>query len=137
MHKISKEQMRALDGSIEKWNQIRNRQEVDRGRSNCPLCQLYNNSKQYEQCKRCVVYLDTGARFCEKSPYEAWLNHYKLFHSNTTTIKYGRKSECPECDILANDEYEFLKDLKTRCEVSTYKSIIEPFIIFIRNIIYI
>lgn len=128
MYKISKKQMKALNGSIEKWDQIRNRQGIDAGASNCPLCQLYNKSGQ---CKQCVIYLETGKYFCRGSPYQEWVTHHTHFHSANRVRK---ASECLECDKLANDEYEFLKDLKTRCVVTWWKSYISPIIRKIYNI---
>lgn len=128
MYKISKKQMKALDGSIEKWDQIRNRQDIDKGQNNCPLCRLYNRGKS---CKQCVIYLETGKRFCDGTPYQEWITHHKLCHPEN---KVQKANKCTECNRLANAEYEFLKELKTRCVVTWWKSYISPIIREIYNI---
>ena len=135
MHKISKKQMRALNGSIEKWNLIRNQHGFDQGRTNCPLCQLNIADRQ---CEQCIIYLETGKYFCRETPYEAWIGHHRKYHRNFhLSHKIYKSCECPECNILANDEYEFLKELKTRCVVTWWKTYIDQIIVFIRNIICI
>lgn len=134
MYKISKEQMQALDGSIEKWDQICNQNGIDNGRNDCSLCQIDNTNRR---CEQCIIYLDTGGRFCEKSPYEAWVDHHTQFHSNYMITRVRKSCECPECYILANEEYEYLKDLKTRCVVAWWKTYTNPIMAFIYNIIYI
>ena len=135
MYKISKEQMRALDGSIEKWNLICNQHGLDQGRTNYPLCQLNIADRQ---CEQCIVYLETGEHFCRETPYEVWIKHHRKHHRNFhLSHKIYKSCECPECNILANDEYKFLKDLKTRCVVTWWKTYTDPIIVFIRNIICI
>lgn len=132
MHKISKEQMGAIKGSIEKWDKIRKRDAIDNGRKDCPLCQLYNIG-EHKGCSQCIIYLDTGERFCEGSPYKAWVDHHKQFHPISIVSRVRKYCECSECDELANAEYEFLKDLKTRCTVTWWKSCTSPIIRAIQN----
>ena len=120
--------MRALDGSIEKWRKVAYENGIDNANNNCPLCQFN------KMCDNCIVKHEVGNKHCHNTPYQVWISHHNNEHS-----KYyePRKCECTQCTEIAIGEYNFLSDLKLKCEVSTYKSILEPFAMFVRNIIYI
>lgn len=90
----------ALEGSIEKWEKIINKEGVDY--NNCPLCE--------EDCNSCVVHKVVGQRGCNNTPYEAWKTHHNQAHPNHPRI--DRKVLCPVCEALATAEYEFLKSLR-------------------------
>ena len=127
MYRISQNQMRALDGSIEKWRKVAYENGTDDANNNCPLCQFNM------MCNNCIINRVTGSKHCKDTPYIDWGKH----HSNEHCIYSSRKCTCEQCTELAIEEYNFLSNIKLKCEVSTYKSILEPFAMFIRNIIYI
>lgn len=128
MYKISHNQMKALDDSIEKWREIAYENGVDYANKNCSLCQFN------KMCDNCIVKHETGNKHCEDTPYVVWTKHHENKHCHYYS---PRKSECEECTEIAIEEYNFLIDLKSKCEVSKYKSILEPIAMFIRNLIYI
>lgn len=128
MHKISHNQMKALDDSIEKWREIAYENGVDYANKNCSLCQLN------KVCDNCIIQHEIGNKHCHNTPYQVWTNHHVSEHYK---VYAPRKCECEQCTEIAIEEYNFLVNLKSKCEVDICKSIIEPIIIFIRNIIYI
>lgn len=69
--------LRALRGSIRKWQSIVDGTGPDNGSNNCPLCQRYLAT----ECKSCPVALRVGNTNCRGTPYSAWLR-----------VKYGDDS---------------------------------------------
>ena len=128
MHKISQNQMKALEGSIEKWRKVAYDNGFDNDMADCPLCQFN------EMCINCIIKHETGCKHCNNTPYQKWTRHYRNKHCG---IYSNHECICKQCTEIAIEEYNFLVDLKSKCEVSTYKSILEPFIMFIHNLIYI
>jgi len=62
----------ALQGSIQKWQNIVDGTGKDEGPENCPLCQLFYTPQTLYDCEGCPVREKTGKRYCEGSPYQAW-----------------------------------------------------------------
>lgn len=58
--------LKALKGSIRKWEQIRDGLIQDEGVRNCPLCKLFHHI----DCLGCPVQQRTGHMRCAGSPYE-------------------------------------------------------------------
>lgn len=84
--------LKALNGSIEKWQNIVAKTDRDLGVKNCPLCQLfYVGRSQKDECNGCPVAESTGKTGCEGSPY--------MQHCITPTIQ------------CAKAELKFLKSL--------------------------
>ena len=97
---MNKKTLKALRGSIEKWEKIVAKEGVDRYSNNCPLCQTCG------ECDGCPVALKTELPGCSGSPYEEWDVHLDEEHHNM-----ARKVHCPTCEVLARKEVEFLKSL--------------------------
>lgn len=63
----------ALRGSIVKWRAIVDGTGIDKGQSNCPLCQMfYEQDGQKKVCVGCPVMESTGQNVCQGSPYDDW-----------------------------------------------------------------
>lgn len=58
--------LKALRGSIRKWQKIVAGTGKDQGPDNCPLCELFWNNKK---CDGCPVAAKTGRGLCAGSPY--------------------------------------------------------------------
>lgn len=67
--------LKALKGSIAKWEAILAGTGEDDGPDNCPLCQLFNTPQTKDDfCKGCPVREATSQRFCHGTPYEDYLD---------------------------------------------------------------
>jgi len=97
----------ALAASALKWMDIIDMAgfAVDAGQDNCPLCSLYREGG----CARCPVFLQTGKKLCEGTPYHDWWTHHWLEHNQWHDLTLH--PECPECRILAYNELNFLLSL--------------------------
>lgn len=63
--------LKALQGSIKKWEDILTGKIAERGANNCPLCQMF--VVKTGECDGCPVYKNTGEESCEGTPYtEHW-----------------------------------------------------------------
>ena len=111
---MKSETLKALKGSIEKWEKIvRNTRALDKRGSNCPLCEIFGYDK--EGCDGCPVMENTGMEECDGTPYEKWHRHQCDQH----LVNYGdrhRFNDCPDCLTLAKEELNFLKSLLPRGE---------------------
>lgn len=72
------ETLEALKGSIEKWEKIVAGTDKDRGRMNCPLCQLFHPAYMRrpaggELCDGCPVKAASGRSFCCGTPYDCYV----------------------------------------------------------------
>lgn len=67
MSPMDKRTLKALKGSIRKWERIVAGTGNDQGRLNCPLCAEF---LRYG-CVGCPVY-EQGAPYCENTPYASW-----------------------------------------------------------------
>ena len=101
---MNAETLTALKGSIQKWKDIEAGTGVDKGRYNCPLCNLFNI---LFTCEGCPVYLKTKKSGCADSPYDEWVIHQDWNHDGS----FPHKVKCPTCLELATAEREFLESL--------------------------
>ena len=71
---MNKETLKALKGSIHKWEKIVAGIGDDDGPDNCPLCQLFNTSDvdELEACNGCPVAEKTGEQYCLRTPYDQY-----------------------------------------------------------------
>ena len=76
------ETLKALKGSIVKWQAIVEGTGVDRGPDNCPLCQKFNKFHLGEvgpatlnMCDGCPVATRTGVHGCRETPYVTFEEH--------------------------------------------------------------
>lgn len=60
--------LKALKGSIRKWQKIVDGTGEDRGPDNCPLCQQFFE----KNCVGCPVRMATGKPRCGSTPYDDW-----------------------------------------------------------------
>ncbi len=98
--------LKALNGSIRKWDKIINRKGDDDGTDNCPLCiEFYRGCN----CRGCPVFKKTKKYGCQNSPYEDWCDHGQDHYNN-----YPKKVKCKTCKTLAQKELAFLKSLKPK-----------------------
>lgn len=93
--------LKALKGSIAKWQAIVAGTGEDHGPDNCPLCQLFNDLP-HGGCGGCPVAERTGLDGCAGTPYQAWDD------------LFGVKADTPELKKAARAELAFLKSLLPR-----------------------
>ena len=108
--KFDTRSLEALEGSIQKWGDIRDGDREDLGASNCPLCSVFFLPDD-AKCGGCPVAEATGTAKCEGTPYDDWETHHERNHDNNE-FALARRSECPECRRLADEEIKFLKSLR-------------------------
>ena len=102
--KWSKRKLKALQGSIEKWEKIVDGTGLDFSSENCPLCQIYY------YCRSCPIEQTTGKRECGGTPWYDWnLHHFEKHRDSCPHI--SQTIECPTCKKLAKKELAFLKSL--------------------------
>lgn len=65
---MDRKTLKALKGSIKKWEKIVAGKEEDMGNYNCPLCHEFLD----KDCRGCPVKKATGKVGCDNSPYELW-----------------------------------------------------------------
>jgi hypothetical protein len=99
--------LRALKGSIAKWQKIVDGKGKDEGSTNCPLCTKFN--KGADECAGCPVRNKTTRRFCNGTPFIDWSHHHNDKHSNYFGLVLHL--DCPTCTRLAQVELDFLKGL--------------------------
>ena len=107
--------LKALRGSIRKWQRIAKGQIRDKGPQNCPLCKLFNNNDiegedcvgwgvvikaSTKDCVGCPVMAATGLRYCMGTPYEEFFDY-----------NGGSLVRTPEARKAAEAELEFLRSL--------------------------
>ena len=88
--------LKALKGSIEKWQKIVSGMRRDEGSSNCPLCREFLHT---HDCVGCPVFESTGRVLCRDTPYGPY--------DKVGAADYGS----PYGKALAIAELEFLKTL--------------------------
>lgn len=71
--------LKALQGSIAKWEAIVAGTGEDDGVDNCPLCLLFHPDKNpgKRNCGGCPVQKATGKAFCNGSPYRECFPNYE------------------------------------------------------------
>ena len=99
---MTKTTLKALQGSIKKWELIVTGKGEDKGTDNCPLCAKF----YYDQleCHGCPVAEKVGNYLCMGTPYDDWINaqDVRKFPFVADTLKLRR---------LAHRELAFLKSL--------------------------
>lgn len=104
---MNKVALKALKGSIKKWQNIVEGTRVDNGTNNCPLCvEFYaidHNDEEPENCNGCPVAKKAGPG-CVNSPYTIWANMHILDGYN-----FPYKNENKTHTKFAKAELEFLK----------------------------
>ncbi len=107
---MDKRTLKALKGSIRKWEKIVNGTGVDLADKNCPLCSLFFRFP--EGCSGCPVVERTGFNLCSLTPYDKWLVHHEIRHNGSEVLKV----ECDTCRRIAERELKFLKSLLPKME---------------------
>jgi len=98
--------IKAILGSIEKWDNIIEGKGVDKGRDNCPLCH------EFPDCKGCPVYnIMDKTPDCMNTPWEVWYNHHKLVHFSEEKKRESNHILCEDCKKIAITEDAFLRML--------------------------
>ena len=98
-HMMNRKTLKALKGSIEKWEDIVAGTGHDDGAENCPLCQLFIRN----ECVGCPVFEKTRMRECQGTPYQRWVR-YLGFAPTWTAGTLRQKA-------AAKAELKFLKSL--------------------------
>lgn len=119
MNKIEQKDrnIKALNVCINYWGKIFTSEIECTSGDGCELCTQYWNNG----CKDCPIYIDTGYKRCENSPYEDFSEYVE------STEFYEVTKKLMVCDHESRDlAGEMLKYLKTLMEneeekVSTYK----------------
>lgn len=93
--RMKAETLKALRGSIAKWEGVVAGTIEDKGPSNCPLCQLFIDN---DDCAGCPVAAFTGEDGCGDTPYEDY------------SAAEGKGDE-KAMERAANAEVAFLKSL--------------------------
>lgn len=110
MKKYSKNVMKALDGSIEKWRGIAAGTGIDKGSLNCPLCIMFNETEGSALCRGCPISGDTGFIGCVGTPYsEEWCNVFKGVMPSD-----GWRADTPRRKKAAREMLKYLADLRAR-----------------------
>jgi len=101
--------LKALKGSIEKWEAIAAGTGEDLGPENCALCKRFFR----RDCSGCPVKMRTGMECCEGSPYEDWgaLRSPDVSIRNRNFRTEGRKAVSVKAKEVARKEVAFLKAL--------------------------
>ena len=112
---MDKKAVKALRGSIKKWERIVLGVGEDRGRKNCPLCEEYWSlaDRNRSDCDGCPVAKDTGNSHCRRSPYEVWQSAFEEELEELAGALLGRETDkClpigPRSLAAAIAEYEYL-----------------------------
>jgi len=100
---MTEKALKALRGSIKKWEKIVNGKGEDNAAANCPLCEEFLE----ENCVECPIAIIT-VPFCEASPYVDWCTHQYDIHNK---IRTPHIVICPRCKKLAGKELKFLQKL--------------------------
>ena len=98
-------QIRALQGSIEKWEGIVEGARTDCGAANCELCRRFIAGRK---CTFCPVKLSTGLTQCSGTPYDTWREYAQNHHYNCVN---GVPTFDEKSYQIAVKELEFLKSL--------------------------
>ena len=103
---MDKNTLKALKGSIKKWEKIVDGTGEDDGKYNCPLCQKFININ----CDGCPVAEKTKKSFCCGSPIDDW-GDYCPNVMIPCKISDFPKSAQAKATRLAQAELDFLRSL--------------------------
>ena len=100
---MNKTTLKALKGSIRKWERIVDGTARDEGSDNCPLCKMF-----FERfCKGCLVAEETENTYCDGTPYQdKW-----VWHEPSEMNGNGGYVHTKESLAAAKAELKFLKSL--------------------------
>lgn len=101
---MDKRTLKALKGSIAKWQAIVKGTGYDAGADNCPLCEEFQADDVELVCSGCPVQARTGRSFCAGTPYDRW-------GWVATGTWPDRRATTEEAKAVAQDEVDFLKSL--------------------------
>jgi hypothetical protein len=111
---VNPETLKALKGSILKWEKIKAGEGGDRRADNCPLCEMFRNDPN-DECSlggdRCPVRIAARRRDCGLTPYVGWLRHHEIIHERSKYDYSEIVVKCDECKRLAKLELDFLVSL--------------------------
>ncbi len=92
--------LKALNGSIKKWEGIAAGTGKDFGPRNCPLCKMFWKSSDDwisgVSCYGCPVLEATGRHACNATPYQDWAD----LETNTATTPKAKKAALAELNFL-------------------------------------
>jgi hypothetical protein len=94
--------LKALKGSIRKWEKIVAGMGGDRGPANCALCEMFLHE---HACRGCPVYSRTGQEGCRGTPYDDWKGRRHPHGQNEVF------ATTPHYKSAARAEVRFLKSL--------------------------
>lgn len=109
---MKKKTLKALKGSIKKWEDIVAKKATDQGERNCPLCKIFIRHSLKKDCEGCPVAKAAKTSGCENTPYTKWAER-----STETTIDNGddfyweRKNDSDKANRAAKAMLKFLKSL--------------------------
>lgn len=103
---MTKVALKALRGSIEKWEKIVAGTGVDLGTDNCPLCEVFRvrYDAKARPCVGCPVRARSGLPGCRGTPYDVWM-------SETASDGFERVAGSAEAKVAAQAELDFLRSL--------------------------
>ena len=98
--------LKALRGSIEKWEGIVAEEGDDLGGCNCPLCKLFYSEDipHQDYCRGCPVSEKSGEQYCHNTPYDDWMLADRHEADRCT-------ADTPEAVEAATEMLNFLKSL--------------------------
>jgi len=108
---MDKKTLKALKGSIKKWERIEGSTRALDECSNCPLCVLFWDGMG---CRACPVQIKTKRAYCIDSPHDEWCDHQADKHPRFKNNH--RAKDCPTCLKLATKERKFLESLLPKGE---------------------
>lgn len=106
---MDKRTLKALQGSIKKWEKIVAGTGTDGGMADCPLCKLFflegESSGNPGNCDKCPATCGAG------TTYETWDAHQVEAHGRLAVGGERTVDDCKKCKRLAKAELAFLKGL--------------------------
>jgi Pyruvate/2-oxoacid:ferredoxin oxidoreductase delta subunit len=109
---MAKPTLRALLESIDHWKQMKAQPELDvPSTSQCNLCRLFFPDREMPEadaCNGCPVYVSTGQKFCNGSPYR---NAYRAWRKLTLCFADEIEQAKIEWTVAAQAEIDFLESL--------------------------
>ena len=107
--KTSKRALKALKGSIKKWEKIVNGTGADWGASNCPLCKLYYGFEDFHvKCSTSCPIAKLHEESCRDTPFQEWIA------VQIEKKEFGYRPETAKEIKLAKAELRFLKRLYSK-----------------------
>lgn len=116
---LSDKALKALKGSIKKWEDIIHNNGKDYATGNCDLCIAFladEHDCQDEEGEHCPVAYEVGKTGCVGTPYEKWSAHHRLEHRSASVLEeyphyLPLSIKCDKCRLIALEELEFLQSL--------------------------